>query len=108
MKPKATFGETLLAIRKHRDVSQEKLAEYSGKSVEAISNLERGVSLPSYEMIMALSDALVVPPADFFLEEENPKRAELISTLLATVRKLSDGDLTVAVEQVTALGRDRS
>ena len=103
-----TFGIRLRIFRKHRGISQEKLAEYANRSVEAISNLERGLSLPSYEMIMALADALAIPAADFFQTEgETPARAELISTLLAAVSKLSDRDLDVAVELLTALNRRR-
>lgn len=100
------FGARLRAVRKHRGISQEKLAELASKSVEAISNLERGLSLPSYEMIVALAGALDITAADFFQTKgETPERAELVSKLLATVSKLSDRDLGVAVELVSALNR---
>ena len=99
-----TFGIRLRIFRKHRGISQEKLAELANKSVEAVSNLERGLSLPSYEMIMALAGALTIPATDFFQTAgETPERAELVSKLLATTSKLSDRDLGVAVELVSTL-----
>jgi len=106
MNKDTTFGVRLRAIRAHRGFSQETLANNANKSVDTISNLERGISLPGYEMIIALASALAVPVSDFFpTEKEDPERAALIATIMTVVRQLPDDDLKIAVEQVISLSR---
>jgi len=62
-------GRRVKALRKQQGLSQEKLAEKVGKSVDAISSIERGVSAPMLETAHALSKALGVPFFDLFREE---------------------------------------
>lgn len=58
------IGRRIKDIRKKRRISQEKLAEATGKSREYIGYLERGERSPSFEMILTLSIALEVKPSD--------------------------------------------
>ena len=52
------IGETIKKLRKERDVTQEKLADYLGISYQAVSKWENGTALPDI--------TLVVPLANFF------------------------------------------
>jgi len=52
------IGEIIKKLRKERDVTQEKLAEYLGISYQAVSKWENGTALPDI--------TLVVPLANFF------------------------------------------
>ena len=102
-----TFRHRLRNIRKNRGLSQEQLATKAERSVEAISNLERGLNLPSFETLEELAQALEVPMRDFFeFSEEVPARAEQLHELLDAARSLTDTDLSVAVAQMRAL-RDK-
>ena len=52
------IGEIIKKLRKERDVTQEKLADYLGISYQAVSKWENGTALPDI--------TLVVPLANFF------------------------------------------
>ena len=108
------MGLRIKSIRKTRGLSQEQLADVIGRSLEAVSNLERGLALPSFATLDRLSRALDVPVREFFdlinVEEENPNRSRLIHAIVDVARALDMDDLKIAVEQVASLtrGRERS
>ncbi len=54
------FGDNLRRLRRERGFTQTDLAEKVGAWFTAISNIERGESVPSLEMAMKLADALDV------------------------------------------------
>lgn len=71
-------GRRVKALRKQQGLSQEKLAEKVGKSVDAISSIERGVSMPMLETAYALSEALGVRFFDLFREESQALEVEAL------------------------------
>jgi transcriptional regulator with XRE-family HTH domain len=101
-----TFGRRLRSIRRERGFTQEELADRCERSVEAISNLERGVSVPSLETVERLAQALDVPVASFFSGGEEGRRADMLARVVAAAQALDDTDLYVALLQIRAL-RDR-
>lgn len=107
MSLKLRFGVRLREIRKSRDLTQERLAEKIDRSVDAISALERGLALPSFETLEKLADALDLPVRDFFdLEEDTSEaRVQMLTRLMIHARALSDADLEIAVGQVALLVR---
>ncbi|HEV7487337.1 MAG TPA: helix-turn-helix transcriptional regulator [Thermoanaerobaculia bacterium] len=52
------FGKRLRELRLARDLSQYALADLCGSHKPFISELERGVKVPSLTMILRLADAL--------------------------------------------------
>lgn len=52
------FGQRLRELRIARNFSQGELAERCGSNRPFISNLERGVKVPSLTMVLRLADAL--------------------------------------------------
>ncbi len=60
------FGKRLRYIRRHKDLTQEQLAEAVGISIEFLSNLERGVNAPSFETLEKLATVLEVQVQAFF------------------------------------------
>lgn len=98
-------------IRRRRGLTQAGLAERMERSSDAISNLERGKSLPNFETLERLSEALDVPVKDFFDHEtakvgrNTPRRAALLAALMAAAGDIKDDDLELAVEQVQALAK---
>ena len=63
---KILFGKNLRKIRRRDDLTQEKLAEILGISVEFVSNMERGVNAPSFETIEKIAKAFDLPVNQLF------------------------------------------
>lgn len=98
------------SIRQRRNLTQEQLAERVERSVDTISNLERGISLPSFETLERLAKVLQVPFREFFQFDdlnEGRRRSALLMALTDAARTLGDDDLEVAVKQVEALAAAR-
>ncbi|MBF6594739.1 MAG: helix-turn-helix transcriptional regulator [Thermaceae bacterium] len=55
------IGQTIRELRKQAHFSQKKLAEVSGLSQAQISQMERGKTNPTLEVLNAVAQALNVP-----------------------------------------------
>lgn len=99
-------------IRKRRGLTQEALAEKIDRTADAVSQLERGKSLPSFETLERLARALGVPIRDFFDagkgDEGGFQRTKLIAELLDVARGLPDKDLQMAVQLIEVVGSKRA
>lgn len=62
------IGSTLRKLRRRRGWSSYDLAEHSGVSVSMLSRIENGHTSPSLATLDALSQALDVPLANFFID----------------------------------------
>lgn len=60
------FGRRLRQLRRQKNITQERLAESIGVSVDLISNIERGVNSPSFETLEKLAETLEVPAKELF------------------------------------------
>jgi transcriptional regulator with XRE-family HTH domain len=67
---KHSFGFQISNLRKQRGLTQEKLAELSGLSVDFLSLIERGRRSPSFQTIERLAEALQVKVKELFNVEE--------------------------------------
>jgi transcriptional regulator with XRE-family HTH domain len=106
MNLKTRVAFRIKTFREHSGLTKEQLAKKAERSVDAISNLERGVSRPSFETLERLAAALGVPVREFFDfgdAEEPPHRTQSLAKLAAVARSLTDDDLEVAVRQIEAL-----
>ncbi len=63
---KNQFGKRLRKLRRNSDITQEELAEKIGMSSNFISQLERGINAPSFEVLAKLAAALQVPVRELF------------------------------------------
>lgn len=99
-------GRRVKALRKQQGLSQEKLAEKVGKSVDAISSIERGVSMPMLETAYALSEALGVRFFDLFREESQALEVEAlpvdVQDLVHLVREQPEAVRRAVLEQTRA------
>ena len=90
------ISERVLATRIAARLTQEQLAAIIERSVEAVSNIERGISLPTVDTIVRIADAVSVPITFFFedLNSEMPTvpNAEIVRALGLVVAKLSTRD----------------
>lgn len=67
---KRLFGLKVQALRRRRGLTQEALAEAIGKSVDTISNIERGAGSPRVETALDIANTLGVTLAELFDVEE--------------------------------------
>lgn len=107
MDTKTRIGIQIRELRRAKGLTQDELAALIERSTEAISNLERGISLVGVDTLERLSAKLGVPIRDFFelgaQPRLSPRRAELLARLQATAAGLNDKQLALAVNQVMAI-----
>lgn len=108
MKLKNRVALRIRTIRKQRKLTQGQLAERIDRTVFAVSQLERGLSLPSFETLERLSQALDVPVRDFFDQaareaEGSPRRSRLMTGSIDLLRHLSDDELEVAAQLIQVI-----
>lgn len=98
-----TLKRNVKALRKARGLTQEQLAEMIGKSVDTVSNIERGFLSTRIQTAADIADALDVQFPDLFRSvhqsEEEQRRVELTAKILAIVEK-GDSEALEAVENV--------
>jgi len=63
---KSKVGQKIRNIRKKIEITQEKLAEKAGISVDFLSLIERGRNAPSLESLEKIAKALGVSVKEFF------------------------------------------
>lgn len=106
------IGVAVRELRKAKGMNQASLAEVTGRSTDAISQIELGKRLPSLETLLSLAAALGVPAyallPDKAPEEAKAKRLDRVREVTALLFLLSDRELDVAVDQIKALGRLKS
>ncbi|GLR82901.1 helix-turn-helix transcriptional regulator (plasmid) [Azospirillum oryzae] len=108
---KQLLGARLRARRLALNLTQEQVAEAIARTVETVSNLERGRAFPGLDTLEQLGRVLDLPLGNLFGEvgtaAVSSRRAELRARLLALADGLADADLEIAVRQVEALAEGR-
>ncbi|WP_165447589.1 helix-turn-helix domain-containing protein [Rhizobium leguminosarum] len=105
-----TIGKAVRDSRRALKLTQAELAEAIGKTPDAISQIERGVNVPSVETVAALSKELSVSIDNLIFPDTAPEqlsaRGMRVRQGLSILTKLSDRDLEVAVRQLRAFSGD--
>lgn len=105
---KQTLGRQVKAAREAKRLTQEQLAGLVERTPEALSNIERGHSVPSLDTLEKLSIHLDVPIAEFFeaakaMVGKSPRRVGLETDARQVIKRLSDMNLEIALKQLKAL-----
>lgn len=104
---KSIVGARVKAARKAAGLTQAQLAEAIDRTVEAVSNIERGKSLPPLDLLERIADETQCPLARLVEVPEGDgqpaERAALEMRLLAAARALTIEQLRIAVVQIEAL-----
>lgn len=106
---KAYLAGRLRSFRKKSGLTQEELGAKVGRTGEAISNIERGKSVPTLETLVAIAGVLDAPLRDFLpsgkLDDSiSQNRLKSEAEAMSLLRGLSDNQLQVALTQIKALG----
>lgn len=100
---KRIVGIRIRAERLARGITQEQLAELIDRTVETVSNLERGKTWPGIETLFHLCTVLNISLSSLFEMDDSgrisTRRAELLVRLRNVASSLSDDELDVAVRQ---------
>jgi len=105
---KRQIGLRVRAHRLERRLTQEQLAEQIGRSVESISNLERGVSSPSETTLHRLARALEVPVEQLLLERSSRGGSQSLEFFQATeiLKTMDERRLKLALNILKAIAND--
>lgn len=96
VKVQDAFGKRLREIRRRRDMTQERLAELSGLSIQYIGEIERGKRNPSLTSIETLASALDMSVADLFdLETFQVTNDEMKTKLIDQINRADDEQLRI-------------
>lgn len=109
---KSALAARLRDARRQAKLSQEELAEKVGRSVDGISNIERGINLPSLDTLIDICGALSISAA-VLVEElqspaKSPERQELEWRLRSLCHDLPETDLPLAIDLIAAVRRQSS
>ena len=109
---KIQIATRLRTIREARGLSQDDLAAMIERSVDAISNVERGKNLPGLETLFAMAENLGLSLTDLVGDlpgktRSSAKRVGLETELAEIGRQLSDSQLAIAVKQLRVLVADK-
>lgn len=102
------IGSLVRQLRKAQGMTQTELAEAIGRTMDAVSMIERGNSVPSVETLIALSKALNASIESLLLPEDahiTPVRRDKINQGYTVLASLPDDKLLIAVDQLKALAR---
>ncbi|MGY0715091.1 helix-turn-helix domain-containing protein [Azospirillum argentinense] len=107
---KHTIGLRVRARRLALNLTQEQVAEAIDRTVETVSNIERGKAFPGLDTLEQISRVLNLPLDALFGSMDmvaSPRRAELRARLLVVADALTDIDLEIALRQMEALAQGR-
>lgn len=103
------FGRRVQSLRKAEGLTQEVLAQRIGRSVDTISNIERGFSSTRIETAAAIADALGTTLSDLFDFQAVPsserEARRLTNELLTLVMNLDVPTIEAIIAQAEILLR---
>lgn len=97
------LGHRIKKLRKERGLSQEQLAERIDKSVDTVSNIERGKFSPRLDTALELAEALDVEVFELFqvrdLPLEDKEKTKLLDEIFDLLKDQSDEILQFTLAQ---------
>ncbi|MDX0640348.1 helix-turn-helix domain-containing protein [Sinorhizobium medicae] len=100
------IGSVVKELRRVNRMTQAQLGDAIGRSADAISQIERGVNVPTLETLMALSSGLSVPVDVLLTSKDNSvlhERRKGLRRANAILHALSDKDLGLAIRLLEVL-----
>lgn len=81
------FGDRVYLLRRHRDLTQDQLAEFSGLTGRFIRRIESGEAAPSFKTLVKFTEVLSTEIVELFrFDETTPPRKETVQCDLRTAQ----------------------
>ncbi len=90
MNLKKCFGQNVQKYRKHRNLTQERLAELVGVDVTSISAVETGKYFPSADNLARIVDVLQVQFSDLFEFDSLRSNDEVFEDIISIISAFKD------------------
>lgn len=101
------LGKRIANLRKQKGMSQEEFADVSGKMINTISNIERGLSDPKVTTLMSIAKALNISMEELFSENKQEQASKVlpqnIVAIIQILQRQDDKTLKVIQKQIEAL-----
>ena len=101
------IGRKIASLRKEKGLSQERFSEISGKMINTISKIERGLGDPQISTLASIADALDVHLVDLINVERDPplvsSKDKTMTSIIKTLKTFDDKTLLVTKKQIEAL-----
>lgn len=88
-----TIGKRIAARRRALGLKQAQVEEMAGIGYKYLSNIERGISIPSIEVIMRLSKALETTPDVFLIGTD---KDDTLGNINMVIKNLTPKQLIIA------------
>ncbi len=98
-----SFGQHLASLRKQHKLSQEKFADLSGKMINTVSNIERGLSDPKISTLFSFANVLHISIDQLFYPVEKNGHAARIDEIVQLLKTADDKTLKIIQKQIKAL-----
>ena len=95
----AKLGERIKFFRNKAGITQARLAELIQKSVNHVTQIERGLSLPSVPMLYDISQILQVPIDCFFIDADR-MYAEYAAVKMSNVLDYFENDKLISYIEI--------
>jgi len=102
---KRRFGKQVQALREAKGLTQEQLAAQIGRSVDTVSNIERGINATRIEVAYHIALKLDVTLADLFVFNSEAKKTKYrasVALLVGLVEECDDATLRSLTDLVRA------
>lgn len=96
------LAERIRERRKSLGLTQEKLAERAGLSVNFLAQLEISDKTPSLKTLVALADALETDISDLFASSSQEQWTDEVQNLLRSLQGMRESDIRFALKQLQA------
>lgn len=98
------IGRRIAKRRKQLKLKQSEVEERADIGYKYLSNIERGLSIPSTEVIMRLAAALETTPDEFLVGTARPEGEDAWKAVAELLRGMSDRQLDLARSFLLWLG----
>jgi transcriptional regulator with XRE-family HTH domain len=103
MDTKRLIGVRIKELRKHKELSQEKLADRMNISPKYLSNIERGKENPTLDTFMKIADALHIELSEIFNYSPEASSRELKQMITDLIKNSDKKQLKLFAEIVKAI-----
>lgn len=100
-----TLGKRIALLRKQKGLSQEEFADVSGKMINTISNVERGLSDPKITTLLSFANALNISIQDLLadISTQNKPHSDTLKSIIRLLEGQDEKTLKTTLKQIEAL-----